>query len=150
MVVQNNEWMNLGITQHRAANGDAYKSSRSAMRHAAFKSDDSARVVVLDDGFVVLTGKEMTKEEALLFREHYLPYRHENMLHAEGVFEKHRKPWPLEQPILCSKNNQAKKILGLYYWQMPFDEARKKSEYRGLPYRTWQRGRIKHGLVIDE
>lgn len=141
--------MDFGITEHKTSSGKPYKFARSAMRSHAFKQCSSARIVELDDGFVVLTGKAMTKDEALLFREHYIPYRNQNMLHAEGVFEKNRKPWPIEQPVLCSKNRQAKKVLGLYYWQMPFDEARKKIEYRNLPYKTWQRGRIKNGLSFD-
>lgn len=104
--------MDFGITEHKTSSGKPYKFARSAMRSHAFKQCSSARIVELDDGFVVLTGKAMTKDEALLFREHYIPYRNQNMLHAEAFLKKTENLGQLSNLFYVAKTVRLRKFLG--------------------------------------
>ena len=149
LTIENNlTWMNLGVTKHLTTTGNPYKTELSAKRSKVFIENETARTLKVEGGFAILTGTEMTRDEAIYFQEHYLPYKEANMLRAEGVYLKCRKPWPIEQPVLCFKYRQAIKMLGLLYWQMPYEEAIKKHSFRRLPRKKWEQARVANGLSI--
>ncbi|WP_390240908.1 hypothetical protein [Vibrio sp. R78045] len=139
-------WMNLGYRYCLTSSGQPYKTEKTASRSA------HASVGVIceyDDGYAVRIGTEMTEEEADYFIECYIPFKKQNQVYAEGVYEAHRKPWPIEQPDLCSKYSQARSVLKLNYWQMSYEQVKQHREFRTMTHKYWQNARIKHGLPID-
>ncbi|WP_182038808.1 hypothetical protein [Vibrio alginolyticus] len=141
------DWMKLGITYHLTSSGSPYRSASTASRSPVFRRME-AEICEYDDGFAVKTGTQMTTEQAKTFIEHYLPYKAANQVYAEGVYSVHRKPWPIEQPVLCAKYQQAREVLGLNYWQQDFEALKNSREHRNVPRRAWEKARIVRGLPI--
>ena len=51
-------------------------------------------------------------------------------------------PFSVRAPDLFKKVGEARSLLGLNYWQMPYEEAKRK--FDGLPFEKWKKMREKH------
>lgn len=58
------------------------------------------------------------------------------------------KPLSVRCPEIFRAKAKAVSILGLNYWQIPYEEVIKRFEFRHLPRATWENKRRQEGLPV--
>ena len=89
-----------------------------------------------------------TKDEAITFVSAYREWLNQTSSIGNGAFIGTRsKPATARAPDLTAKARVAYEMAELNYWQMPYEQARKR--YEGLPLAKWQAERAKRGMGVE-
>lgn len=133
-------WERFGIDYIGTATGKPFASMASAAKKLAQLG--KGEVVSVGDGFKVKTGDVMTHEQATEFVERFDSDPRRG--YPRGIASVRHKPLCITNPQLFDKYNQALTVLGLQYWQQPYEKVSLK-----MPKRKWEEARLKNGLSVE-
>lgn len=133
-------WESFGYIYIGTKAGKPFSSKIAALKKLS--EINGKELVKVEGGYRVKAGVPMSKQQASEFKERFDndPRRG----YPRGIASKNHKPLCVTNPELFDKYSQALHVLGLHYWQRPYQEIKHR-----VPKTKWLDARRRNGLLDD-